>query len=189
MACYRKYSFPVSWHTVPRTGTIIFISTLLLAHFLYRWDIQRARSLFEHEELLRKYQLKSAGGQTQEKKKEKCTTLLPKVSESKSMHEPIFSSVYMYLQYSSLYVSVEAIEVMDTVVVSAFGRPIPLLNPRYMTYPQNLATLYHGVFRSCLSEFELPWFDLDVREAKESVRTTRSRAKATKTSTADSSGY
>lgn len=82
---------------MPMTGTIVFISTLLLARFLYRWDIQRARSLFEHEELLRKYQLKSAGGQTQEKKKEKCTTLLPKVSESMLMHEPIFSSVYMYL--------------------------------------------------------------------------------------------
>ena len=38
------------------------------------------------------------------------------------------------------------------------------------------------------SEFSLPWFNLDVREAKESVRTTRSRAKATKTSTTDSSG-
>ena len=39
------------------------------------------------------------------------------------------------------------------------------------------------------SEFDLPWFDLDVREAKDSVRTTRSRAKAAKPSTAaESSG-
>ena len=38
------------------------------------------------------------------------------------------------------------------------------------------------------SEFDLPWFDLDVREAKESVRTTRSRAKAAKPSAAESSG-
>ena len=28
------------------------------------------------------------------------------------------------------------------------------------------------------SDFELPWFDLDVREAKETVRTTRSKARA-----------
>ena len=34
------------------------------------------------------------------------------------------------------------------------------------------------------SEFDLPWFDLDVREAKDSVRTTRSRAKAAKPSSA-----
>ena len=39
------------------------------------------------------------------------------------------------------------------------------------------------------SEFDLPWFDLDVREAKDSVRTTRSRAKAAKpSSAAESSG-
>ncbi len=47
----------------------------------FRWDIQRARALREHEELLRKYRMKA--GQSQEKKKEKVTTLLPNMSESK----------------------------------------------------------------------------------------------------------
>ena len=47
----------------------------------FRWDIQRARALREHEELLRKYRMKA--GQSQEKKKEKVTTLLPTMSESK----------------------------------------------------------------------------------------------------------
>ena len=49
--------------------------------FTFRWDIQRARALREHEELLRKYRMKA--GQSQEKKKEKVTTLLPNMSESK----------------------------------------------------------------------------------------------------------
>lgn len=48
-------------------------------------------------------------------------------------------------------------------------------------------TVVSCVYFSILSEFELPWFDLDVREAKENVRTTRSMAKATRSS-ASSSG-
>ena len=43
------------------------------------------------------------------------------------------------------------------------------------------------VFLSAYSEFELPWFDLDAREANENVRTTRSMARATRMS-ASSSG-
>ena len=45
----------------------------------------------------------------------------------------------------------------------------------------------HPCFVSACSEFELPWFDLDVREANENVRTTRSMARATRMS-ASSSG-
>ncbi len=50
-----------------------------------RWDIQRARSLREHEELLRKYKLKGASGQGQKerKAKEKVATFESKLYEGR----------------------------------------------------------------------------------------------------------
>ncbi len=36
--------------------------------------------------------------------------------------------------------------------------------------------------RTLCSEFEVPWFDLNVRETKESVRTTRSKTRTHRTS-------
>ena len=45
-----------------------------------RWDVQRTRAIRNHEELLRKYNQKG-GGDRLEKKKEKMTTFLPKLSE------------------------------------------------------------------------------------------------------------
>jgi len=73
-----------------------------------RWDLQRIRARREHEELLRKYMLKSGGNQTQgkDKKKDKLSTFIPKPEE------------------------LEAIEVVDTLAVSAFGSPLPLIKPR-----------------------------------------------------------
>lgn len=103
-----------------------------------RWDIQRARTLREHEELLRKYSKK---GQAKEKRNERVFTLLPKLLE------------------------IESIEIMDTITVSAFGAPLPVIKP---------------------SEFSLPDFDVDARDAKESVRTTRSMARAGRTSISSS---
>ena len=41
---------------------------------------------------------------------------------------------------------------------------------------------------SLSSEFELPWFDLDAREEKESVRTTRSKARTARQSIGSSGG-
>ena len=35
-------------------------------------------------------------------------------------------------------------------------------------------------------EFELPWFNLDERDAKETIRTTRSRARASKSGSVSS---
>jgi hypothetical protein len=60
---------------------------------------------------------------------------------------------------------IEEIEILPTVAVTAFGQPLPLLKR---------------------TDFELPWFDLDIREARENVRTTRSKARATRTSAGSS---
>ena len=43
--------------------------------------MQRTRTLRNHEALLRKYNQKGSGGEKSEKKKEKITTFLPKLSE------------------------------------------------------------------------------------------------------------
>ena len=48
-------------------------------------------------------------------------------------------------------------------------------------------SLFHSL--SLSSEFELPWFDLDAREEKESVRTTRSKARTTRHSVGSSGGW
>ena len=58
----------------------------------YRWDLQRARALLEHEELLKKYNKKSGGDQLQqqEKKKDKVTSLLPKIEEGR--HTSVFGA-------------------------------------------------------------------------------------------------
>ena len=85
-------------------------------------------------------------------------------------------------------------------MVSAFGRPIPVMKPRYTPKSTEIRVQYTyacfvytkndqcDTFLVLYSEFDLPWFDLTAREAKESVRTTRSRAKAAKPSIAESSG-
>ena len=54
----------------------------LTNHFwLYRWDAQRIREQFQHEQLLKRYMQKESGGQVQDKKKEKLTTFQPKLEE------------------------------------------------------------------------------------------------------------
>ena len=51
-----------------------------------RWDLQRARALLEHEELLKKYNKKCGVDQLQqEKKKDRVTSLLPKIEEGMCM--------------------------------------------------------------------------------------------------------
>lgn len=99
-----------------------------------RWDMQRSRTLREHQDLLQKYLQKSGGGggQAKEKKKEKITTFAPKLEQ------------------------LEGIEVMETIAVNAFGRPVPLLEP---------------------SKFELPWLSSDAKDTKEAARSTRSKSK------------
>lgn len=99
-----------------------------------RWDMQRSRELKVHQDLLQKYLQKGGGGggQVKEKKKEKIITFAPKLEE------------------------LEGIEVMDTIAVNAFGKPIPLLEP---------------------SEFELPWLSSDAKDTKEGTRSTRSKSK------------
>ncbi len=62
---------------------------LMLFHWIFvcvcvcvcvcRWDMQRARSLWNYEELKKKYELKS--GEKPEKKKERMTSFLPKLGE------------------------------------------------------------------------------------------------------------
>ena len=88
-------------------------------------------------------------GQSQEKKKEKVTTLLPTMSESKlcekrggrerergkegGEREWYHCIPRIICSCTLCSLSVEAIEVLDTVVVSAFGRPIPVMKPRLPT--------------------------------------------------------
>ena len=51
-----------------------------------RWDLQRARALLEHQELLKKYNKKGGGSEpVAEKKKEKIVSFLPKLEDSKSL--------------------------------------------------------------------------------------------------------
>ena len=49
---------------------------------LYRWDLQRARALLEHQELLKKYNKKSGGAESAAEKKDKIVSFLPKLDES-----------------------------------------------------------------------------------------------------------
>lgn len=51
---------------------------------IYRWDLQRARALLEHEELLKKYNKKSGAAEpATEKKKEKVVTFLSKLEDGR----------------------------------------------------------------------------------------------------------
>lgn len=51
---------------------------------LYRWDLQRARTLLEHQELLKKYNKKSGAAETvTEKKKEKVVTFSSKLEDGR----------------------------------------------------------------------------------------------------------
>lgn len=50
----------------------------------YRWDLQRARTLLEHQELLKKYNKKSGAAETAaEKKKEKVVTFVSKLEDGR----------------------------------------------------------------------------------------------------------
>ena len=54
---------------------------------LCRWDLQRARALLEHQELLKKYNKKGGGTEpVVEKKKEKIVSFLSKLEDSRSLH-------------------------------------------------------------------------------------------------------
>ena len=59
-----------------------------MVFLFFRWDLQRTRTLRNHEELLRKYNQKGGGGEKPEKKKEKVVSLLPKLSEG-TLHSKI----------------------------------------------------------------------------------------------------
>lgn len=61
----------------------------------YRWDLQRLRAIREHEELLRKYKMKSGQAQAKEKKREKLTTFEPKLYECKSDPEYFYSDSHV----------------------------------------------------------------------------------------------
>jgi len=65
--------------------------------------------------------------------------------------------------------------------VSAFACTIPYMEPKYVTTVLPLLSLL-----SPCREFELPWFNLDEREAKEMIRTTRSRSRANKSGSSSS---
>ena len=54
-----------------------------------RWDIQRARTLREHHELLRKYNMKGGGGEKVPEKRESDTSLssfIPELRESEYLY-------------------------------------------------------------------------------------------------------
>ncbi|XP_011403324.1 PREDICTED: male-specific lethal 1 homolog [Amphimedon queenslandica] len=70
-----------------------------------RWDAQRLREQYQHNQLMKRYMQKEGMPQTQEKKKEKLTSLQPKLED------------------------LEGIELAETVVVSGFGRPLPKVPP------------------------------------------------------------
>lgn len=97
-----------------------------------------------HEELLRKYNQKGAGGEKPEKKKERIVSFLPKLSESKYMwltgrlHSTIIFSRWFLFSLPIVIsppppppISVETLEIKDTITVTAFGVPLPLVKPRY----------------------------------------------------------
>lgn len=53
-------------------------------YVLYRWDLQRARTILEHQELLKKYNKKSGAAEpVTEKKKEKIVSFLSKLEDGR----------------------------------------------------------------------------------------------------------
>lgn len=71
---------------VPVKGPL-WLSTVTCMYMacLYRWDLQRARTLLEHQELLKKYNKKSGAAETvTEKKKEKVVTFSSKLEDGRS---------------------------------------------------------------------------------------------------------
>ena len=63
----------------------IHVHITCICMYLCRWDLQRARAILEHEELLKKYNKKSGLEQMPEKKKDKMTSFLPKLEEGLSL--------------------------------------------------------------------------------------------------------
>lgn len=65
----------------------IFSCTLSGSLIVCRWDLQRARALLEHQELLKKYNKKSGGAEPMaEKKKEKVVSFLSKLEDGMKLH-------------------------------------------------------------------------------------------------------
>lgn len=79
---------------------------------------------------------------------------------------------------------VKEIEISDTLPLMAFGCNIPYIEPRCVEVTGFVSHCY--IFNGYHREFELPWFNLDERDAKETIRTTRSRARASKTGSVSS---
>jgi hypothetical protein len=48
-----------------------------------RWDLQRTRSLLEHQELLKKYNKKSGMAEPTEERNDRITSLIPKLEDSR----------------------------------------------------------------------------------------------------------
>lgn len=93
----------------------------------------------------------------------------------------------LYLKQNAVFMLVflvKEVEISDTLPLMAFGCSIPYVEPRYDVEVTRFVSLL-PLMGYC-SEFELPWFNLDERDAKETIRTTRSRARASKTGSVSS---
>ena len=60
------------------------ISEFVLS-LLTRWDAQRIREKYHHDQLLKKYMMKEGSLPSQDKKKEKIESLAPKLNDCKSV--------------------------------------------------------------------------------------------------------
>lgn len=89
--------------------------------------MQRTRTLRNHEELLRKYNQKGGGGEKPEKKKEKVVSLLPKLCEGEGTE---YKLLVLLSCCCCCCLSVDSFEIKDTVPVSAFGVPLPLIKSK-----------------------------------------------------------
>ena len=82
---------PLATHTHTRGKVLcVYIHVYL---YVCRWDLQRARALLEHQELLKKYNKKSGGGEQVQEKKDKTASLLPKLEDSECFHIVVESIV------------------------------------------------------------------------------------------------
>lgn len=104
-----------------------------------RWDLQRARTLIQHQYLLDRYKRiheKTLKPTNQKPSKPNIDTFLPKPQESNEVilkTNAVFMMVFL----------VKEVEISDTLPLMAFGCSIPYVEPRYDVEVTRFVSLLH----------------------------------------------
>ena len=83
------------------------------------------RERLHHNQLLKRYMMKEGCTPQPERKKDKVTSFLPKLEDSECSRNDSFLSPFSLFLFSP----VDEIELTDSLIVSAFGKPVPNLKP------------------------------------------------------------